>query len=167
MNDDFYDPSEEDESSYEDEEDDFSYENEDDNFAYEDEEDDEEREDEDNEDSEDGESISSSYSAQHMTSSNISYNTQRPSLDNRTFHNDHFDNKLDILSPGNSKSSSSDLLQNGYQRQDYLDIGFTDDEIEFWGLDQPNAPDPHSAGYIIADSFDGELDGNLSWPFKS
>lgn len=111
------------------------------------------------------------YSSNHPSYSNhtpISRSNQmNPESENRTFQDDPLKNIINRLSLGNSESSSQEVLPNGYQRQDYLDVGFSDQDIEFWGLNQPNAPDPSSAGLIIADSFDGDLDGNLGWPFNS
>ena len=58
---------------------------------------------------------------------------------------------------------SKERLPNGYTRKEYHEYGFTDYDIEFWGLDQPGAPDPFSAGWVIADVFDGELDGDIDF----
>ena len=54
-------------------------------------------------------------------------------------------------------------LPNGYTRNDYKEFGFTDFDIEFWGLDQPGAPDPPMAGWMIWDVIDGELDGEIDF----
>ena len=59
--------------------------------------------------------------------------------------------------------TSEERLPNGYSREDYYAYGFTDIEIELWGLDQIRAPDPFSAGWVIADMFDGELDGEIDF----
>lgn len=56
-------------------------------------------------------------------------------------------------------------LPNGYTRQDYYDYGYTDSDIEYWGLDQPSAPSPPVSGLVIADMMDGDFDGNIDWPF--
>lgn len=149
MNDNFYDPSEEDDYSFEDEED----------F--------DEREDENNEDFEDEENNPDFRPDPYKIRSYIPNNTITPATNIAASSNNQFDSNFNFPSFDDSNSSSSRLLPNGYQRQDYLNVGFSNEDIEFWGLDQPNAPDPNSAGYIIADSFDGKLDGNLSWPFKS
>jgi len=62
--------------------------------------------------------------------------------------------------------NNNDKLPNGYTRQDYIDEGFSDSDIETWGLDQPGAPDPMTAPLIIADMADGELDGDFGFPFS-
>ena len=59
--------------------------------------------------------------------------------------------------------TSDERLPNGHSREEYRDFGFTDHDIAFWGLDQPGAPDPFSAGWVIADMFDGELDGEIDF----
>jgi hypothetical protein len=59
--------------------------------------------------------------------------------------------------------SSEKRLSNGYTRKDYYEYGFSDFDIEFWGLDQSCAPDPFWAGWVIANMFDGELDGEIDF----
>jgi len=58
------------------------------------------------------------------------------------------------------------ILENGYSRSDYTDVGFSDGDIETWGLDQPGAPDPLIAPVVIADMSDGKLDGEFHFPFS-
>jgi hypothetical protein len=58
---------------------------------------------------------------------------------------------------------SEERLPNGYTRKDYHDYGFTDYDIEFWGLDQPGAPSPDATGLVIADFFDGNFDGDIDF----
>lgn len=58
-----------------------------------------------------------------------------------------------------------EILPNGYTRQDYYDVGFSDGDIECWGLDQPGAPNPDMAGFVISDMQDGSIDGNLDLSF--
>ncbi len=53
-----------------------------------------------------------------------------------------------------------ELLPNGRTRQEYYDAGISDQEIEFWGLDQPGAPGPQAAGFVIMDMLDGDWDGD-------
>lgn len=60
----------------------------------------------------------------------------------------------------------NEILPNGYSRKDYTDVGFSDSDIETWGLDQPSAPSPSIAPFIISDMMDGELDGNFDFPFS-
>jgi len=69
-------------------------------------------------------------------------------------------------------SSSSDLLPNGYSRHDYHQYGAIDSDVEFWGLDQPGAPPPHTAGWVAMDLLDhidadgdGFIDDPLAYPF--
>jgi hypothetical protein len=59
------------------------------------------------------------------------------------------------------RNAKNDLLPNGYSRQDYYDQGYTDSDIECWGMDQPGAPDPYMGGFAIADMADGKLDGKF------
>ena len=63
-------------------------------------------------------------------------------------------------------NSPIDKLPNGYTRQDYLDAGWSETDIELWGLDQPAAPDPDSAAFVIPDMLDGDLVGNFEYPFN-
>ena len=35
---------------------------------------------------------------------------------------------------------SEERLPNGYTRKDYYDYGFTDFDLEYWGMDKPGAP---------------------------
>ena len=58
---------------------------------------------------------------------------------------------------------SNERLPNGYTRSDYRNYGMTDFDIEFWGLDQPGAPEPPMAGWMIWDMLDGELDGEIDF----
>ena len=58
---------------------------------------------------------------------------------------------------------SEERLPNGYTRKDYYDHGFTDFDIEYWGMDQPGAPEPFAAGWVIWDALDGELDGEIDF----
>lgn len=58
-----------------------------------------------------------------------------------------------------------DTLPNGYSRQDYYQYGYTDADIEYWGLDQPSAPSPAASGFVIADMLDGDIDGDIDFPF--
>ncbi len=61
-------------------------------------------------------------------------------------------------------SHQNNTLPNGYTRKDYYNHGYTDTDIEFWGLDQAGAPEPKVAGFIIADMMDGDL-GDIDFPF--
>ena len=59
--------------------------------------------------------------------------------------------------------TSEEQLPNGYTRKDYYDFGFTDFDIEYWGMDQPGAPEPFAAGWVVWDMLDGELDGEIDF----
>jgi hypothetical protein len=63
--------------------------------------------------------------------------------------------------PSTPPTPSEDLLPNGYTRADYHHAGVPDSAIDLWGLDQPNAPGPHSAGFAIGDMADGKFDGKF------
>ena len=54
----------------------------------------------------------------------------------------------------------NDFLPNGHTRQEYYDAGLSDTDIEYWGLDQPGAPAPLAAGFLIMDMLDGDWDGD-------
>ena len=56
-----------------------------------------------------------------------------------------------------------DQFPNGYTREDYHRHGFTDFDIEYWGLDQPGAPEPTMAGWVIWDMADGDFDGEIEF----
>ena len=57
-----------------------------------------------------------------------------------------------------SRPSPNQVLPNGYRRKDYHSYGYSDGDIEYWGLDQPSAPEPLFSGWVIADMMDGEID---------
>ena len=153
MNDDFDDYDEE----YADDEDDECDEEDNEEF---DEEDEGELEDVENEESEygDNQSINNHpYSVLPSYSKKDGHRNEPPSFD-------YFSRKK--ASEKSQKKSPSDKLPNGYTRQDYLDVGWSETDIELWGLDQPSAPDPHSAGFVIPDMLDGDLDGDFDYPFN-
>lgn len=74
---------------------------------------------------------------------------------------DEDDNEFDE----EDEDASLEELSNGFMRQDYYDVGFTDTDIELWGLDQPGAPNPDMAGFVISDMQDGKIDGELDLSF--
>ena len=66
------------------------------------------------------------------------------------------------------RASSSDLLPSGHSRSEYHRYGAADGDIEFWGLDQPGAPPPEAAGWVIGDmmdEMDADGDGLIDDPF--
>ena len=64
-----------------------------------------------------------------------------------------------------SSNQTQKTFPNGYTRQDYYKYGYSDFDIDYWGLDQPSAPSPAASGLEIADMMDGDLDGHIDWPF--
>jgi hypothetical protein len=66
-----------------------------------------------------------------------------------------------------SSYDPDELLPNGNRRSDYYAFGWSDAEIECWGLDTPAAPDPWIAGIVVWDMLDGELDGEFDVDFDS
>jgi len=67
-----------------------------------------------------------------------------------------------------STESSDDLLPSGHRRSEYHRYGATDGDIEFWGLDQPGAPPPDAAGWVVMDLLDetdADGDGFIDDPF--
>jgi hypothetical protein len=62
-----------------------------------------------------------------------------------------------------NEPSPDERLPNGYTRKDFYEYGFTDFDIEYWGMDQPGAPGPSKAGWVIWDALDGELDGEIDF----
>ncbi len=50
----------------------------------------------------------------------------------------------------------SNVLPSGYRRSDYHYYGATDDDIEYWGLDQPGAPAPWDAGIAVWELLDAD-----------
>jgi hypothetical protein len=56
-----------------------------------------------------------------------------------------------------------EILPSGYRRAEYHDLGISDSDIELWGLDQPGAPSPYAAGWVIADMLDGDFDGDIDF----
>ena len=58
-----------------------------------------------------------------------------------------------------------EILPNGYRRSDYYAYGWSDMEIECWGLDTPAAPDPWVAGFVVWDMLDGDIDGEFDTDF--
>ena len=57
-------------------------------------------------------------------------------------------------------------LPNGHIRQEYYEIGFSDMDIDFWGLDKHGAPSPQVASFVFLDMMaeeDGDGDGELDF----
>lgn len=53
-----------------------------------------------------------------------------------------------------SEDRDAEVVPSGYTRGEYKEWGATDDDIEDWGLDQPMAHPPESAGWVIWDMVD-------------
>ncbi len=65
-------------------------------------------------------------------------------------------------------SDDDDLLPSGYRRSEYHDHGAIDDDVEYWGLDQPGAPAPEDAGiavWDVLDEMDADGDGFIDDPW--
>ncbi len=60
----------------------------------------------------------------------------------------------------NNPDANNEPLPSGHTRREYYDAGFSEMDIEYWGLDQPGAPDPLAAGFLIMDVLDGDFDGD-------
>ena len=56
-----------------------------------------------------------------------------------------------------SPDEEDDLLLSGYRRSEYHKYGATDEDIDFWGLDQPGAPAPEERRWAVWDQAD-EMD---------
>ena len=52
-----------------------------------------------------------------------------------------------------SRSAKKDIFPNGYSRQDYHNWGANDSAIDYFGLDQPSAPEPGIAGVVLIQFF--------------
>ena len=52
------------------------------------------------------------------------------------------------------EDKSDELLPSGYWRSEYHSCGFTDEDIEFWGLDQPGAPPPDAVWWAVMELLD-------------
>lgn len=134
--------------------------NEDDEFDEDDEDYDDEFEDNDSVDFEYGDKPSA-----NTLPNNLSLSSLRE--ENLIEHTTSLHNSLTYPITGSLREESSlEEFPNGYTRQDYLDAGWSEFEIELWGLNQCSAPDPDSAGFVIPDMLDGDLDGDFDYPFN-
>ena len=68
----------------------------------------------------------------------------------------HSQNSIDFY--GNNPD---EVLPNGWRRKDYYEYGLTDNDLEFWGLDLPGAPEPALSGIVIMDVADGDFNGSI------
>ena len=59
------------------------------------------------------------------------------------------------------KKKADEILPNGYTCGEYYQQGYSDVDIENWGLDQSGAPSPQTAGWVLMDLMDGDLDGEI------
>ena len=50
-----------------------------------------------------------------------------------------------------SDDGNDELLLSGYRRSEYHKYGATDEDIDFWGLDQPGAPAPEERRWAVWD----------------
>lgn len=67
------------------------------------------------------------------------------------------DERHDPRDPSNQflhGDEGDDLLASGYSRSEYRSYGITDEDIEFWGLDQPGAPPPDAVWWAVMDLLD-------------
>jgi hypothetical protein len=71
------------------------------------------------------------------------------------WHDQLYDRWGDPIDP------DDEVLPSGYTRRQYKCYGASDDAIEYWGLDQPDAPPPGAAGWAAWAMSDelGEADG--------
>jgi ABC-type multidrug transport system permease subunit len=71
---------------------------------------------------------------------------------------------FDSIQSTSASSSSDELLPSGYLRSDYRSYGATDEDIEFWGFDQPGAPPPDVAGWAVMELLEEmDQDGDEWW----
>ena len=56
-----------------------------------------------------------------------------------------------------------EVLPNGHTRSEYYEQGYSDSDIENWGLDQTGAPSPHAAGWVLNDLMDDDFDGEIDF----
>jgi len=66
------------------------------------------------------------------------------------------------------RNKGDDLLPSGYRRSEYHRHGVTDDDIDFWGLDQPGTPPPSVAAWMVMaslDEMDADSAGLINDPF--
>jgi hypothetical protein len=66
------------------------------------------------------------------------------------------------------RNKSGELLSSGYRRSEYHRHGVTDEDIDFWGLDQPGTPPPSAAAWMMMESLyemDADSDGLVNDPF--
>jgi hypothetical protein len=78
------------------------------------------------------------------------------------------DDELFDYDPWRDSSEDDELLPSGYRRSEYRAYGATDDDIQFWGLDQPGAPPSSAAGWAawdVMDAMDADGDGFIDDPF--
>ena len=62
-----------------------------------------------------------------------------------------------------SRPYPDQVLPNGRRRKDYHSNGYSDSDIEYWGLDRPSASEPLFSGWVIADMIDSDLDGEINF----
>lgn len=52
------------------------------------------------------------------------------------------------------ENRAEEILPNGFSRGEYYKQGYSDFDIEVWGLDQLSAPSSEAAGWMLMDLMD-------------
>jgi len=61
------------------------------------------------------------------------------------------------------EDKTNETFPDGHTRKEYYQQGYSDYDIEFWGLDQSGAPSPEPAGWVLMDMMDGDFDGEIDF----
>jgi hypothetical protein len=78
----------------------------------------------------------------------------KPFLEPFLPENDEEHNLRDSFGQFLYRGESDAPLPSGHQRSEYHRYGLTDEDIEFWGLDQPGAPPPDAVWWAVVDLLD-------------
>jgi len=65
--------------------------------------------------------------------------------------------------PGQEENHSEDVLPNGHKRSEYYEQGYSDLDINMWGLNLSGAPSPQAAGWVLMDMMNGDFDGEIDF----